>query len=144
LPFCFLDLFGRLEPQVVCTLGPKSRSVEILEELLRTGMSVARFNFSHGSHEYHQVDKRSSSCLGRNARYFTDETFPHHQLEACMPFLAPFRHPNTSCDKYMTERRALPSGVLEPENCHALWSPGNVGLPAKSHEKHAHHVCSHA
>ena len=41
--------------QVVCTLGPKSRSVEVLEELLRAGMSVARFNFSHGSHEYHQV-----------------------------------------------------------------------------------------
>ena len=41
--------------QIVCTLGPKSRSVEILEELLKAGMSVARFNFSHGSHEYHQV-----------------------------------------------------------------------------------------
>ena len=41
--------------QIVCTLGPKSRSVDILEELLRAGMSVARFNFSHGSHEYHQV-----------------------------------------------------------------------------------------
>lgn len=44
--------------QVVCTLGPKSRSVEVLEELLRAGMSVARFNFSHGSHEYHQVRER--------------------------------------------------------------------------------------
>ena len=43
--------------QVVCTLGPKSRSVEVLEELLRAGMSVARFNFSHGSHEYHQVTR---------------------------------------------------------------------------------------
>ena len=40
---------------MVCTLGPKSRSVEVLEELLRAGMSVARFNFSHGSHDYHQV-----------------------------------------------------------------------------------------
>ncbi|PNH01205.1 Pyruvate kinase, cytosolic isozyme [Tetrabaena socialis] len=39
---------------VVCTLGPKSRTVEVLEELLRAGMSVARFNFSHGSHDYHQ------------------------------------------------------------------------------------------
>lgn len=41
--------------KVVCTLGPKSRTVEVLEELLRAGMSVARFNFSHGSHEYHEV-----------------------------------------------------------------------------------------
>jgi hypothetical protein len=44
-----------LSVQVVCTLGPKSRTVEVLEELLHAGMSVARFNFSHGSHEYHQV-----------------------------------------------------------------------------------------
>lgn len=40
--------------KVVCTLGPKSNSIPVLEELLRAGMSVARFNFSHGTHEYHQ------------------------------------------------------------------------------------------
>ena len=40
--------------QIVCTLGPKSAELSIMEDLLRAGMSVARFNFSHGSHEYHQ------------------------------------------------------------------------------------------
>ena len=40
--------------KIICTLGPSSRTVEQLENLLQTGMSVARFNFSHGSHEYHQ------------------------------------------------------------------------------------------
>jgi pyruvate kinase len=40
--------------KIICTLGPKSRTVDVLEELLCAGMSVARFNFSHGTHDYHQ------------------------------------------------------------------------------------------
>ena len=40
--------------KIVCTLGPKSREVPVLEKLLHAGMNVARFNFSHGSHEYQQ------------------------------------------------------------------------------------------
>ncbi|XP_064966183.1 pyruvate kinase, cytosolic isozyme [Musa acuminata AAA Group] len=44
----------RPKTKIVCTLGPASRSVEMLERLLKAGMNVARFNFSHGSHAYHQ------------------------------------------------------------------------------------------
>jgi len=44
----------RPKTKIVCTLGPASRSVEMISRLLRAGMCVARFNFSHGSHEYHQ------------------------------------------------------------------------------------------
>ena len=39
--------------KIVCTLGPASDTTEILTELINAGMNVARFNFSHGSHEEH-------------------------------------------------------------------------------------------
>ena len=39
--------------KIVCTLGPTSSSPERIGELIDAGMSVARLNFSHGSHEDH-------------------------------------------------------------------------------------------
>jgi pyruvate kinase len=39
--------------KIVCTLGPASNSLEIIEKLMRAGMDVARLNFSHGTHEDH-------------------------------------------------------------------------------------------
>jgi pyruvate kinase len=39
--------------KIVCTIGPASRSPQLISKLLRAGMDVARLNFSHGSHEEH-------------------------------------------------------------------------------------------
>lgn len=39
--------------KIVCTLGPKTDDPKLLAEMIKSGMNVARFNFSHGSHEEH-------------------------------------------------------------------------------------------
>jgi len=38
---------------IVCTIGPKTGTVEKLTELRAAGMNVMRLNFSHGSYEFH-------------------------------------------------------------------------------------------
>ena len=39
--------------KIICTLGPATDDENVLMELFRNGMDVARLNFSHGSHEEH-------------------------------------------------------------------------------------------
>ena len=39
--------------KIVATIGPASREPEVLRQLVRVGMDVARLNFSHGNHEQH-------------------------------------------------------------------------------------------
>lgn len=39
--------------KIVCTLGPATDKDNVLEELIKNGLNVARCNFSHGSHEEH-------------------------------------------------------------------------------------------
>ncbi|PLX32093.1 MAG: pyruvate kinase, partial [Clostridiales bacterium] len=40
--------------KIVCTIGPASEDKEIFTELVKSGLNVARLNFSHGNHEEHK------------------------------------------------------------------------------------------
>lgn len=50
--------------KIVCTIGPASGTVEILKQLIKEGMNVARVNFSHGGME-EQIDKVNNIKIAR-------------------------------------------------------------------------------
>jgi pyruvate kinase len=39
--------------KIICTIGPASSSPDTIRALIQSGMSVARLNFSHGTHADH-------------------------------------------------------------------------------------------
>ncbi len=66
--------------KIVCTIGPASRSSDVLRQLILAGMNVARLNFSHGSHSEHAATiskiRRLSAELGRPVAVLQDLTGP--------------------------------------------------------------------
>lgn len=66
--------------KIVCTIGPASEQPEVLKKLILAGMNVARLNFSHGSHEEHEVRidriRKCAKELGRNIAIMLDTKGP--------------------------------------------------------------------
>ena len=70
--------------KIVCTMGPACSDPKVMERMLRAGMNVARFNFSHGTHEYHKkmMDTFRSvrDKLGLSAAVMLDTKWPEIRL----------------------------------------------------------------
>ncbi len=45
--------------KIICTIGPASRSLPMLQDLIKSGMNVARLNFSHAGTAEHQENIRN-------------------------------------------------------------------------------------
>ena len=53
--------------KIVCTIGPASDSREVLADLIRAGMNVARLNLSHGTFEEHRENIRNIRMAAEDA-----------------------------------------------------------------------------
>lgn len=66
--------------KIVCTIGPASNTVEILEKIMQEGMDVARLNFSHGTHEGHAASieaiRQASANTGKTVAIMLDTKGP--------------------------------------------------------------------
>lgn len=71
--------------KIVCTLGPAVDSHEKLVALIEAGMNVARFNFSHGTHEEHEARyvrvRAAAAETGRAIGVLADLQGPKIRLE---------------------------------------------------------------
>ncbi len=75
--------------KIVCTIGPASEQVDTLKEMIRAGMNVARFNFSHGSHREHgqriAAVRQAAAELGARVALLLDTKGPEVRLGEIQP-----------------------------------------------------------
>ncbi|MDY6314295.1 MAG: pyruvate kinase [Clostridia bacterium] len=71
--------------KIICTMGPSCSDREILKKMMLAGMNVARFNFSHGTHEEHleriELFKSVRDELGLPAAMMLDTKGPEYRIK---------------------------------------------------------------
>lgn len=70
--------------KIICTIGPATESVDKIKGLADAGMSIARCNFSHGSHEEHgrkfAMVREVNEKFGKDIKIMLDTKGPDIRL----------------------------------------------------------------
>src|SRR5262245_478516 len=79
----------RNKTKIVATIGPASESPEMLQRLIRAGMSVARLNFSHGDFNGHAERithiRAAAEAVGRRVAIMADLPGPKMRIGTIEP-----------------------------------------------------------
>src|SRR5215470_7975294 len=100
---------------IVCTIGPASRSPEVLRGLVDAGMNVARLNFAHGTESEHRENvarvRAASAEAGRPVAILQDLPGPKIRLGELPPggvVLETGAHAVLACGKDKGDAEHLP------------------------------------
>lgn len=70
--------------KIICTLGPSSKTEDIIRSMIISGMDVARINFSHGEYESHKeisdTVKKLREELGKHTAIMLDTKGPEIRI----------------------------------------------------------------
>ncbi len=120
--------------KIVCTMGPSTDNLELLVDMIRSGMDLARFNFSHGDHESHReriaLVRKAAEIAGKPIALICDTKGPEMRLglfEGGKVMLSPGEEFTLTTDEVMGNRElATVNYAGLPEEV----SPGNQILLA--------------
>ncbi|MBR3305929.1 MAG: hypothetical protein IKI75_01580 [Lachnospiraceae bacterium] len=110
--------------KIICTIGPASAGEEILTRMCRSGMNVARLNFSHGTHEEHleqiRMIKKVREKLGYPLPIMLDTKGPEYRI-------GDFKIFRGVCSKVISSVK-----LINPICCLVLLTGGQAGKQSGS------------
>ncbi len=135
--------------KIICTLGPSSSKAAVLKNLVLAGMSVARLNFSHGTHKTH---KQSIDIIRRLNKTRRNKIKILQDLEGYRIRVGLFKGPRkmvelvkdsivTLVSKPVSDKKnVIPFDYegslydIKP-GCHIFIDDGNIALKVKSRDR---------
>ncbi len=140
-----IKIASKRKTKIVATLGPASSSPEVICNLIKAGINVARLNFSHGTYEEHtkilNTVRGEAAKLGKHIAVFQDLCGPKVRIGELEGGEAPLTEGETVTLRHFEGQKGNksllfveafdPVKVIKPGE-KALLSDGQIELIAKS------------